>query len=437
MKLKFGGVFLLFFFSFNTSFSQWYLSKFVIGTFADPRVSTDNDAKKDSISFTLAKLASINLLSGPQFYNGSKDFSLMDKTLGLASKYNMHVLVIDSKLNVTSDVFSTQQAQDIISHFKSMDEDKRKAMGGYYFSGEFPQQKSAAVKKWAGYFKTNDPDKLAYTYLLPCYAFNSKAQYESYLDSYLDDGNSENKPSVVAYDHYPFISDAALKSYFYNLAVIRQKAGTKPVWYYIQSTTKNDMPDITDYQMRFMAYCPLAYGAKGALYYTYESIPDHYGLKYHDALINIHGNVTKKYYLAKFINLYLANVAGPVIMQNKYVGTYHMSTQPTNEQIPADYLLASGNKYIKKISNPYILTGVFKNDNSGKYFLMLINKSDQNAENVTVSLPGNKTVNAFPGSDNYKGSVIQTKLAANASKNGTIFSIGEIPGGEMIVLEIN
>lgn len=417
-------------------YSQWYLTKFVIGSFADPRLSPDNNPQKDSASFTLAKLASINLLSGPQYYNGSMDYSMMDRTLALAAKYKMHVLVIDSKLNVAGNNFTESQAQNIISHFKSMDAESRNAVGGYYLSGEHPKAKATQVKNWAGYFKKNDPDKLAYTYLLPNYAFKTKAEYEDYLDSYLDDNSSLNKPSVVAYDHYPFISDAALKSYFYNLGIIREKADNKPIWYYIQSTTKKSAPDITDYQMKFMAYCPLAYGAKGALYYTYESIPERYGLQYHDAIINPYGNVTKKYYLIKFINLYLANAAGPIIMNNTYVGTYHVSSQPTNEQIPAKYLLRNGNKYVKKIGNPNILSGVFKSPSNNSYYLMLINKSSDDAADIAISVPGDKEVNAFPGSSNYKGNVNKTKLSVNSVNNATSFSVDKIPGGEMIILEI-
>jgi|GEM_PF-2530177 len=441
MKFKLVILVLISSLTYQKGYSQWYKSKFVIGSFADPRVSRDNNRVKDSVSFALAKGASINLLSGPQFYNGGQDFSLMDKTLDLASKNDMHVMVIDSKLSVTNANFSTDDAQKIISHFKNIDPKRRAAIGGYNFGGEFPLNKSAQVKKWQGYFNSNDPEKVAFVYLLPNYGFPSRAAYETYLDTYLNDTNPNNKSDVVAYDYYPFTNSTILTSYFYNISIIKKKAGNRPVWYYIQSTTKKTVPDITDYQLKFMAYCPLAYGSKGAIYYTYESIPDSYGLNYHDALINPYGNVTKKYYTAKTINYYLSYVAGPIIMANSCIGTYHVSRKPTNENIPSANILSRRNKYVSSIDNENVLVGIFKNSNSSKYYLMLINKSENDISNVQISVPGSKSINAFPGSESYHGSMKMTSLAATVSNNGksksSTFAIDKIPGGEMTVVAIN
>jgi len=437
MKFKFIGIFLLITLSCKTGFSQWYNEKFQIGTFADPRVSRDNNKTKDSISFNLAKAAHFNLLTGPQYYNGGAGFDLMDKTLDLAAKYNMHLLVIDSKLSVTNDNFSDNDAQRIISHFKNVDGRKRSAIGGYYFGGEFPQAKAGQVKKWAGYFKDNDPEKPTFVYLLPSYGFNSHEAYEQYLDSYLKDEQSDKKPQIVGYDYYPFLSPAIMSSYFYNLGIIKEKADGRPVWYYIQSTTKKNLPDITDYQMKFMAFCPLAYGSKGAIYYTYESIPDSYGLNYHDAIINPYGNVTKKYWTVKSINLYLANVAGPVVMANTCVGAYHSSGRNAGENIPSRDILGRGNRYIKSVNNPNILVGIFKKGQSGTYYLMLINKSSNNINGLTVTIPGSRSVSVLPGSTDYKGSTDKSPLAVNKGRNATSFNLTNIGGGEMAVVEVN
>src|ERR1700759_197620 len=98
MKYKLIAIIILLVFCHQVGYSQWYNEKFQIGSFADPRVSRDNNLAKDSVSFTKFKEARFNLLSGPQFYNGAQDFSLMDRTLGLAAKYNLHLMVIDSNL---------------------------------------------------------------------------------------------------------------------------------------------------------------------------------------------------------------------------------------------------------------------------------------------------------------------------------------------------
>lgn len=423
----------------QTGYAQWYKKQFVIGSFADPRVfgvNRENSPTKDSISFTLAQGAFINLLSGPQFYNGAQDFSLMDKTLDMASKHRMHVMVIDSKLQVTKDNFSYADAQRVLSHFKSLDAKKREAVGGYSFGGEFPLDKSSTVKKWAAFYNNNDPGRPGYTYLLPVYGFHSRSSYESYLDNYLDQKDTGNMLDIVAYDYYPFLSNF-ISSYFYNIAIIKEKAGNRPVWYYIQSTTKKSTPDINDYQLRFMAYCPLAYGSKGALYYTYESVPEKMGMNYYDAIISPSGQPTKKYYSVKTINYYITNIAGPIIMKNACIGTYHVSTSPTNEDIPSKYMLSRNNQYVTSINNRNILVGVFKNEQSSQYFLMLVNKSSNDASNIKISIPGNKSANEYPESTNYHGQKDKTALATAVNNNKTNFTVNKLSGGEMTVIQID
>src|SRR6478752_6482540 len=87
------------------SHAQWKQKEFVIGTFADPRITYDNNFKKDSTSFALAKNAYINFLTGPQYYMGARDFSMMDRTLKLAEKFGMKLLVIDSRLRIADPSF--------------------------------------------------------------------------------------------------------------------------------------------------------------------------------------------------------------------------------------------------------------------------------------------------------------------------------------------
>jgi hypothetical protein len=90
-----------------------------------------------------------------------------------------------------------------------------------------------------------------------------------------------------------------------------------------------------------------------------------------------------------------------------------------------------------RIDNANILIGIFKSGSPGKYYLMLINKSASDAVDVGLSLPGNKVINTYPGSENYKGSIVKTKLLASYKNNITSFSIDKISSGEMIVLEID
>lgn len=418
--------------------AQWYKKQFVIGTFADPRVSRDNNDYKDSISFQYAKSAYINLLTGPQYHNGGRDYSLMNRTLELASKFNMRLLLIDSKLRVADPAFKKEEAMDIIKHFKSVDKSKRDAIAGYYFSGEYPSKNAEQVAYWTGFFKSNDPDKMAYSYLLPSYAFKTREEYEQYLNKYLTSPRGGSRPEVIAYDHYPFSGKGPMSSYFYNLDIIRDKAGTKPFWFYTQTTTKKTGPDITPYQMRFMTYCPLAYGAKGVIYYTYESIPDNYKLNYWDAVIDRNGKPTAKYAVVKKMNEYLKEVAGPLVMRSKNIAAIHVSEKPTAEDLPANELLANNRTLVKQVSNENILLGVFKDNASTKNYLMIINKASDNTGDVQITVAGRKRIAQYPQSDSYNGSLKTTPLKAsyNGQNNTSSFTIKSLGGGEMTIVEM-
>jgi len=418
-------------------YSQWYQEKFVIGTFSDPKVSRDNDAVKDSISFARAKAIDINLLTGPQFFDGGPGFNLMDRTLDLASKFGMHVMVIDSKLLINKDEFSSDDAQNIMAHFKSLDPKRRAALGGYSVGGEYPMAKAAKLRKWIGYINNNDNDRPAYTYLQPVYGYHTREQYEKYVDSWLSQDDANTKVKIVAYDYYPFLSPDILKSYFYNLGLIKEKAGDRPVWYFVQAYNVKTQPDVTDYQIRFSAYCPLAYGSKGAIYFTYETVPGPFSEKNYDGLLNRYSNVTWKYYTAKIIDDYISYIAGPIIMDNKCVGTYHVSKAPTNEDIPNTEMLGRGNAYVKSISDKNILVGVFKNERASKYYLMLINKSNEDSSGINISVPGKRTIIAYPGSFKYHGSKTMTPISGDQSNGNTNFTIDKIPGGELTVVEID
>jgi Beta-galactosidase len=404
------------------SFSQWKQKEFVIGTFADPRISPDNNFKKDSLSFALAKNAHINLLTGPQYYMGSKDFSMMDRTLKLAEKFDMKLLVIDSRMRIIDSSFNEDTALKIISHFKSLNS---KAFAGYYLIGEVPQKYAAQVKKWASFFKKNDPDKLAYYYLLPRYAFNSRKEYEDYLNSLLGG-------DVVAYDCYPFSKNGTLvNSYFYNLNIIRKKAGDTPIWCYVLSTSTPNYSDPTDYQLYFSAFCPIAYGAKGIIYFTYETIPEKYGGKFGDAIIDKNGNPTRKYQTVKNIDEYISKVIGPVVMSSKNVGVYNVSENSDNNQ-------QSNSNFIPvKIDNASILAGEFKSNVTSARYLLLVNKANAAINNLNIALSGNfvNTLEQFPRINQMNANLAPEKINAKSVSGQTTFEVNRIMPGEAILLQ--
>jgi glycosyl hydrolase family 42 (putative beta-galactosidase) len=402
----------------------------MIGTFADPRISYDKNFTKDSLSFLKAKNAYFNLLTGPQYYMGARDFSMMDRTLKLAEKYNMHLLVIDSRMRIADTSFNEDTALKIISHFKSLNS---KAFEGYYILGEVFQKFTPQIKKWTAFFKKNDPDKLVYYYLLPSYAFNSKDEYKAYVNNLYEDKASAS--NVIAYDYYPFNKNGELKnSYFYNLDLISKKAGARPFWSYILSTSTPNFSDPTAYQLSFSVFCPLAYGAKGIIYFTYETIPARYGVKFGEAIIDSNGNTTKKYSIVKNINEYVSKVIGPVIMNSTRIGTFHTSQNSNNETLSKSQVLSSN---FLKIDNPNILVGVFKSKTSALRYLLLVNKKNDKLNDIHLSLQGNFThaLKIYPRMNELNGAALPKAVNANFYSGKTTFTINGLLPGEAVLYE--
>ena len=119
------------------------------------------------------------------------------------------------------------------------------------------------------------PGKLGFINLLPSYGFGSFNEWKSYVDAYLGDTTLQ----VACFDNYfphsEFQTDPAPAGYNYyaNLAYMKQLAGSRPLWAYLRSSEsfleeKNSAWQ--DAYIRLGAFAPLAFGAKGIIYFCYD-----------------------------------------------------------------------------------------------------------------------------------------------------------------------
>jgi hypothetical protein len=210
-------------------------------------------------------------------------------------------------------------------------------------------------------------------------------------------------------------------------------AGNKPFWSYVLSTSTPNYTDPTEYQLNFSVFCPLAYGAKGIIYFTYETIPERYGTNYGKAVIDNNGNPTKKYEIVREINQYVSNVIGPVIMNSKRIGTYHTSQNSDNEQLNKSQVLNS-NSIVTQVNNANILIGVFKSSTS--QYLLLVNKKNEELNNINISLKGNFTdrIKLYPRMSEYSGSIATKMINSNYAGGNTTFTIAKFLPGEAILV---
>jgi len=466
---------------------HWKQSKFIIGTFYDPILG--GTATKDIATLQTAREAFFNLLSGYEWRNGHAD-SFQDNIyrLELADLVNFKSLIMDNRLTGRWH-FDPTVATNLTNDYKNLSVPLRRAMLGYQIGDEpkpplytrFNEQKTA-IKDWVSHFRDEDPSKLAYVNFLPFFPWDAlypdkedingngqcdqvitlsyqdwptegqeidldgdgcvdvgdhlrAAYYERYLTDLANDPNRKMVLDLVSYDHYPFVSLPSGETwtrdtYFENLSMIRQKAGTRPFWAYPMSMGHGSYVDPEDTHLRFMAFSPITYGAKGLIYYTYSDLPAEYG--YRSALIDDKGVPTPRYYDVQRINHYIHNIVGPVVMNSVHLGAFHKSNDPTLEVIPQDQKINSNTPLISDINNENILFGLFRD--AENYYVLIVNKSLSEINRVVPTLKGDyrAKIELAPSVTSYKDGDIYEGITTYyfVSNNKTQFIVDSLAGGE-------
>ena len=374
------------------------------------------------------------------------------------------------------------------------------------------------LHEWGNYVNTQSPGKTNFfnysggAYWGDISTSSGKSGYENHMNAFLSPTSPTStgySPDIVPFAYYPFSTtyceanpyDAAslavgantLKNYFWGLSKTRDLAGDKPLWCFPLSTEHTNRVPVTHRwldgyintcsdilnvhytnptynHIMFMDFCPLAYGAKGLFYFTYDQVPNN--SNFNNAITDpVNGTCTQRYEEVKNINHYIKNIVGPVVMQHEWVGAFHKSNSPTNEtdltstgSLADDLITSSQNPIIADVNNNDILFGVFKAqlDNCYSYYLLVVNKNLTGTSPFSVTLKGNwsginrimiapavgtpPVVDASnpcgPYSYNglpYNGSINYTGVSGTYSSisNTTTFTMPDMQGGEgrMILLD--
>ncbi|RAV16666.1 hypothetical protein DQG23_27900 [Paenibacillus contaminans] len=98
----------------------------------------------------------------------------------------------------------------------------------------------------------------------------------------------------------------------------------KDLWMFIQSTGQDgEMIVPNEDQLRYQIYPALAYGLKGYMYFTYNTVPYR---GFHDALILPDGTRNDTYEWAKQINGEVLKL-GPTLLSLKSQAVYHTGNE--------------------------------------------------------------------------------------------------------------
>jgi hypothetical protein len=441
--------------SFCNSQTRWKQRQFILGTFNDPPYHySQKSLTDDSANFQLAKDANFNLLTGTQG-EGAIDHSFegMQWALKLAQRVGLFYLVSDNRIyEAYNHEWNLPVVRSLVAQYTQLPRDCEKAFYGIMLCDE-PHYSLDHINKvyplkWS--LEAAFPEKLIFLNLAPSYSAdqnwggfeggnrngildeNEKIQYEKYLSMYID----SLRPAVVSYDHYPFFRTGDIRrDYFYNLRIIRQKSGDKPFWACPMTVDHFRYVDPKEAHLRFMYFCPIAYGAKGLIAFTYWPPSEN---RYRSSLFDRQGRKTEKYDIVRKLNLYVSKVLEPVIMNVPHVALYHASSYPNNQLFLEDSLKANS-QIVASISSEKILVGVFKNQK--KTFLFVVNKSLDTVSNVQIGIKDVvRSVYYAPRIIDFDQSTSMQYKRVNTNvsevKTMSSFSIPQMEGGEGRLIQV-
>lgn len=455
-------IFIILIIASEVSFGQWTQKEFVIGSFMNPELTLDT--LKDLSSLKIFRSAFFNMLTFPNEKNHKYLTSNngIIYTLYLCSRLNLYSIAVDMKSwipfpwnkNVREFKYNFNSASNDVARFYSKLSDKLKRyLYGFYIKDE-PAPPSIEplhlkiTREWIRFYNQLIPTKIAVVNMLPIYAiskyykgFSSKNDYENYLDAYLNPRNSEEKPKVVAFDNYLGYQNSKNVNYFYNLSLIKKKAGDRPFWGHVDvvnrvSKLERDSCDIS--YLRFSVYSLLCYGAKGIIYFPYEEKNDT-----NSALV-VNGKPTYKYTWAFHLNRIINKIVGPIIINSKWVGVYHKDNFLDKngnilEIIPNDEKITASTGKLKDISNRSIMIGEYFNNKDNKYYLIVTNKGFHNyfpAINTEVDIDS-KNLSDITIYKMNNNSVIKNKINYRIAGDVAKFDVKSILPGEGKIIELS
>ena len=435
---------------------RWSQTEFVLGTWWDPPYDPKGLAlDTDVAAFREARDAYFTLLSGTQGDNGIKhDFPGMRYALRVAARAGVRYLVSDYRFyEAYKKPWTATISKGVVEDYTHIPPEERSALYGYELTDEphFTNDQFSHLAAWARYLQSADSSRLSFYNLVPCSAVDAnwggftagnqngilddseRVQYEEYLHLYSD----SLRPAVVCFDHYPFFGDGTIRrDYFYNLDAIRRAAGKRPFWASPMAADHLIYIDPSEQHLRFMYFCPIAYGAQGLMVFTFVTPPYR---EFRSALLDREGKRTAKYDIVRRLNLYVKTVLGPVVMGNPCVAVYHLSDAPGKQLFIATGI-PSDSPYLSWVSDDHMMVSVFEGQRNR--YLLIVNKDLHTVANIDIALKGRipgvffaPRVIGFDETSSLEYRKVDTRVEPGAL-TVSLFRIPELAGGEGRLIRI-
>jgi hypothetical protein len=228
--------------------------------------------------------------------------------------------------------------------------------------------------------------------------------YAAYLDAYLSEFDDEREPApFLSFDSYPFQEPGSLRTdYFENLRIARDRCAARgrpgariPLWVIVQlaSFKPEDgdfRPTPTIAQVRWQAWCAIAYGAKSISYWTTGTTSDPKPrTAYRGGLFDLAGRPTTKYEPVRRLNAEI-HALGPTLMKLDPVTVLHVA--PGAQAVTADERLGNPDEPYSIVAavdgkgRADCLLGYFRQQEGGDPALLVVNTSLSHARTFQVRL---------------------------------------------------
>jgi hypothetical protein len=252
------------------------------------------------------------------------------------------------------------------------------ALYGYFVVDEPGAAAFKGLGEVVAYLKSKDPKHPGYINLFPTYGppfepQHGTATYEQYVDGFVD----AVRPSVLSYDHYPFVGGFDRPQYFFNLAVIRNAAlrAKIPFWQIALVVQHYGYRHLTEGELRFQAMQTLAFGGRGLMWYTYW-YPGEPNDTVKHAMINYDGSRDPHYEMIKAINAD-AKAIGEELLRAESWAAYHVGAG-------AEFSLPPAVKSPVQIETTGKLTvGIFHHAD-GRKLALIANRDHHQPTKITV-----------------------------------------------------
>lgn len=330
-----------------------------------------------------------------------------DRMLDLAGERGIKVSVTNTEdLSSVSD----KEIEDFVNHYKP-----HPATGGYFVRDEPValkdfQDSERIFKK----IKSMDPARLPHLNLLP--GSDHWATWTGLVGA--------SNIDYLTFDSYPFGVNGMGQDFYYLLDRIRKMglSNNYKTAGYLQSVgIDNRLVRPTPEIIRYEVYLNLAYGLKKLTWFTWWT-PTERGEPFTTAIITADGQKTDLFEPVKQMNKVIQEL-GSTLLKLDAKDVYHYGQIPPNtEQLPASF-------YFQPVSAPNanddMLITNFVHKDTGRRYVMVVNKSMTESKNFTFAINSNMGIRSVTEVSKETGEEMATNFDPATSELSASFLPGE------------